>query len=378
MGKGRRRHRDAPHVQPLDVDGVRTVAILTVLWAVAFVVLTLNRARLDQVGNGWLLWTCLAGVGLGLLGLEYTRKRRDAIAEALLEAEAEVEEPDAQARADEVPEDVPTAAEAPHAATLQDRTSTRPLPFSGRPSAGQDQASPPDQHPGEAGPDSTNRGRAAEPPSRFDQGLASLAAPVAPRVQPADPFRTPSTGSTPLPPAGPFGSPASALPTQPIRPATATEGTPSNPATPATPGTPATPASPGNASTPEAPATAAEPAAPVHPTRPAGRRRRPAPGPVRPGQVDVADVDDLPAASDAAASSQPAGDPGPTWSELIDVSGATPPPAGHPSDPDEPLLDDTTLGRRAKRYDMTEEINEITQGGGDGYRGRRARRSDSA
>jgi hypothetical protein len=84
-----RTHEPPPEVKPLDVDGVRTVAVITVLWAVAFVVLALRRAELEDAGRGWWLWTCLAGVGLGLLGLEYCRKRRDAIARAELEAEAE-------------------------------------------------------------------------------------------------------------------------------------------------------------------------------------------------------------------------------------------------------------------------------------------------
>lgn len=66
--------------KPVDVDGVRSVAIGTVLWAVAFVVLLFFRDDLDAAGNGWWLWTCLTGVGLGLLGLLYTTRRRDAIA----------------------------------------------------------------------------------------------------------------------------------------------------------------------------------------------------------------------------------------------------------------------------------------------------------
>lgn len=91
MGRRRDRTGDAPEVAPLDVDGVRTLAIITVLWAVAFVVLAFQRAALNAADNGWWLWTCLAGVGLGLLGLEYCRKRRDAIAHEELQQEADAE-----------------------------------------------------------------------------------------------------------------------------------------------------------------------------------------------------------------------------------------------------------------------------------------------
>jgi hypothetical protein len=76
-------------VRPFDVDGLRAVAVGTVLWAIGFVVLAVFRNDLDEEGLGWWLWTCLAGVGLGLLGLEYTRKRRDAIARARLRDEVE-------------------------------------------------------------------------------------------------------------------------------------------------------------------------------------------------------------------------------------------------------------------------------------------------
>jgi Protein of unknown function (DUF2530) len=89
MARRRRRGNEPPAVRPVDVDGVRTVAIGTVMWAVAFVVLAVFRDELDDQGMGWWLWTCLAGIGLGLLGLEYTRKRRDAIVRAQLGAEAD-------------------------------------------------------------------------------------------------------------------------------------------------------------------------------------------------------------------------------------------------------------------------------------------------
>jgi hypothetical protein len=63
-------------VAPLDVDGTRTVAVGTALFAVAFVVLLPFRHRLEAAGHGWWLWTCLAGFGLGLVGWEYCRRRR--------------------------------------------------------------------------------------------------------------------------------------------------------------------------------------------------------------------------------------------------------------------------------------------------------------
>ncbi len=101
-------------MRPLDVDGVRTVAIGTVLWAAAFVVLALRRDDLDELGQGLWLWTCLAGVGLGLLGLEYTRKRRDAIAQALLDEEADLADEPEPVAVDE-PELVDDAEPEPYA-----------------------------------------------------------------------------------------------------------------------------------------------------------------------------------------------------------------------------------------------------------------------
>lgn len=68
-----------PAPKPVDVDGVRTVLVGTVLWAVALVVCLFQRDALVAAGNEWWLWTCLAGVGLGLLGYSYARRRRDAI-----------------------------------------------------------------------------------------------------------------------------------------------------------------------------------------------------------------------------------------------------------------------------------------------------------
>ncbi|MFS3129224.1 DUF2530 domain-containing protein [Nocardioides sp. Bht2] len=63
-------------VEPLDVNGVRTLEVGTALWLVAFVALLPFYGSLSDDGRLWWLWTCLAGFGLGLFGLEYCRRRR--------------------------------------------------------------------------------------------------------------------------------------------------------------------------------------------------------------------------------------------------------------------------------------------------------------
>ena len=72
---GKRRYIVAD-VEPLDVDGVRTVAVGTALWALAFVLLLPFYGRLADSGRLWWLWTCAAGFGLGILGWDYCRRRR--------------------------------------------------------------------------------------------------------------------------------------------------------------------------------------------------------------------------------------------------------------------------------------------------------------
>lgn len=65
-------------VAPLDVDGVRTVEVGTLLWLFGFLGLLPFYGTLVDTGRTWWLWTCLAGFGLGLAGLDYTRRRRKA------------------------------------------------------------------------------------------------------------------------------------------------------------------------------------------------------------------------------------------------------------------------------------------------------------
>ncbi|MCW2833261.1 MAG: hypothetical protein JWN68_1214 [Nocardioides sp.] len=69
------------NVAPLDVDGVRTSEVGAAIWLVAFVALLPFYGALEDSGRTWWLWTCLAGFGIGLFGVEYCRRRRKARAE---------------------------------------------------------------------------------------------------------------------------------------------------------------------------------------------------------------------------------------------------------------------------------------------------------
>lgn len=66
-------------VEPMDVDGVRTMTVGTIIWAVALIALLPFVGKLNEADNGWWLWTCIAGCGLGLIGIEYCRRRRNAL-----------------------------------------------------------------------------------------------------------------------------------------------------------------------------------------------------------------------------------------------------------------------------------------------------------
>ena len=63
-------------VEPLDLDGVRSVMVGSAVWLIGFVGLLPFYGRLEDHGHVWWLWTCLAGFGLGLCGLEYCRRRQ--------------------------------------------------------------------------------------------------------------------------------------------------------------------------------------------------------------------------------------------------------------------------------------------------------------
>lgn len=71
-------HRVA-EVQPMDLDGVRTLTVGTVLWGLGAVALVPFLGTLEEQGRGWWFWTAIAGLGLGLLGIEYCLVRRNAL-----------------------------------------------------------------------------------------------------------------------------------------------------------------------------------------------------------------------------------------------------------------------------------------------------------
>ena len=54
---------------PLQVDTARVVVAGTVLWAIALVILLFLGDRVDRMWT----WTCVAAIGLGILGLGVMR-----------------------------------------------------------------------------------------------------------------------------------------------------------------------------------------------------------------------------------------------------------------------------------------------------------------
>lgn len=78
-----------PSPKPLEADDVALITGGTVVWTVAFLVcLIFFRDELADAGHSWWMGTCLAGAGLGLIGITYSRRRRAAIARDAAAAQA--------------------------------------------------------------------------------------------------------------------------------------------------------------------------------------------------------------------------------------------------------------------------------------------------
>ena len=70
-----------PPPPPLEANDELVTAIITAGWAVALVVLLVLRDRLPA-GERWWIWTCLAGLVMGLFGLWYVPRVKRARARA--------------------------------------------------------------------------------------------------------------------------------------------------------------------------------------------------------------------------------------------------------------------------------------------------------
>lgn len=59
-----------PDPEPLKTDDAGAILVGTALWAVALVALLIARPA-----HTWWIWTCVAGIVLGLFGLVFVRSR---------------------------------------------------------------------------------------------------------------------------------------------------------------------------------------------------------------------------------------------------------------------------------------------------------------
>ena len=64
-----------PDPEPVRTDDRKAMLVGIALWLVALGVLVILLEPLQASGNGWWLWTCIAAIALGLIGLLYTHWR---------------------------------------------------------------------------------------------------------------------------------------------------------------------------------------------------------------------------------------------------------------------------------------------------------------
>jgi hypothetical protein len=68
--------------EPLEANDVAIVTGGTIVWFVLFLIQLPFYGWFARHGHAWWIWSCLTGGCLGLVGLWYVRRRRDAIRRA--------------------------------------------------------------------------------------------------------------------------------------------------------------------------------------------------------------------------------------------------------------------------------------------------------
>jgi hypothetical protein len=68
-----------PDPEPLETDDVKIVAAGSAVWAIAFVVVLVMKLAGSDIHDWWLAM-CAAGALLGVVGVRYCVRRRNALA----------------------------------------------------------------------------------------------------------------------------------------------------------------------------------------------------------------------------------------------------------------------------------------------------------
>jgi type VI protein secretion system component VasK len=89
-------HHRLPAPPPLEANDGLVTAVITAAWAVALVVLLVLRNQIPPAERWW-IWTCVAGVAMGLFALWYVpRMKRARARSAARRAQAQAQPEDAE------------------------------------------------------------------------------------------------------------------------------------------------------------------------------------------------------------------------------------------------------------------------------------------
>ena len=91
MKPTRERQERPPPPPPLEANDQLVIQVITAGWAVALVVLLIVHGSLPA-GQRWWVWTCAAGLAMGLFGLWYVPKLKRGRARAAARRAAEDEQ----------------------------------------------------------------------------------------------------------------------------------------------------------------------------------------------------------------------------------------------------------------------------------------------